>query len=529
VYSMRQAIEEGFILDVLRNYTPFSLAFKLTQDGRELDDREVERSTAMRGIMGWIRLHPYNIAQKVQVVVEHYRQLVLPLLDRKAKAMVVVGSRKEAVRWKLAIDQYISENRYPLGTLVAFSGEVSDEESGPDAFTETAPTMNPGLRGRDIREAFGTEAYQILLVANKFQTGFDQPLLCAMYVDKRLAGVQAVQTLSRLNRAYPGKDTTYVVDFANNADDILTAFRTYYETAELAATTDPNLVYDLRAKLDAAGHYDEFEVDRVVAVLLNPKARQEQLARAVEPVADRLLKRYSAARASFADAEARGDNPSADKAQQQMDALTLFKSDMESFLRLYSFMSQIFDYGNESIEKRAMFYKQLVRLLDFGREREGVDLSKVVLTHYHLRGERGARLAVRETPNILLEPLSEAGSGQVQDKQKAWMSEIIEKVNEIFSGDLTDEDQVAFVQHVRGKLLESETLQTQAVHNSKARFKDSPDLLKEITSAVIGALDAYSAMSVQAINEERTRNGLRDVLVDLTGLYEELRERGEAA
>jgi type I restriction enzyme R subunit len=529
VYSMRQAIEEGFILDVLRNYTPFSLAFKLTQDGREVNDREVERSTAMRGIMGWIRLHPYNISQKVAVVVEHYRQLVAPLLAGKAKAMVVVASRKEAVRWKLALDQYIAEKGYALGSLVAFSGEVADEESGPDAFTETSPTMNPGLKGRDIREAFGTDAYQILLVANKFQTGFDQPLLCGMYVDKRLAGIQAVQTLSRLNRAYPGKDTTYVVDFVNNADEVLAAFRTYYETAELAATTDPNLVYDLRAKLDAAGHYDEFEVERVVTIAMDPRSKQEQLAGAAEPVADRMLRKFKAARTEFTDAETRGDAAAAERAKQQMDALLLFKADLEAFLRLYAFLSQLFDYGNTAIEKRAIFYKPLLRLLDFGRERDGVDLSKVVLTHYQLGGGRAQPLAVREGPPTPLQPLAAAGQGQVQEKQKAWLSEIIEKVNDLFAGDLTDEDRVAFVQHVRGKLLESETLQTQATHNSKARFKDSPDLGKEIQKAVIEALDSYSAMSMQAINEERVRNGLREMLVDLTGLWEELRARGEAA
>ena len=160
---------------------------------------------------------------------------------------------------------------------MAFSGEVNDTESGPDPFTETSKALNPNLKGRDIREAFNSDEYQILLVANKFQTGFDQPLLCGMYVDKRLAGIQAVQTLSRLNRAHPGKDTTYVLDFVNDAEDVLAAFKTYYDTAELADVTDPNLVYNLRAKLDAAGHYDDFEVDRVVAVELNPNAKQSEL------------------------------------------------------------------------------------------------------------------------------------------------------------------------------------------------------------------------------------------------------------
>jgi type I restriction enzyme R subunit len=360
VYSMRQAIEEEFILDVLQNYTTYKLAFKLAHNGKELDDKEVERSAALKGIMGWVRLHPYNISQKVQVVVEHFRDLVAPLLNGKAKAMVVVASRQEAVRWQLAINKYIKDRGYKIFTMVAFSGEVKDADSGPDAFTETSQTLNPNLRGRHIRDAFDTDEYQILLVANKFQTGFDQPLLCAMYVDKRLAGIQAVQTLSRLNRAHPGKDTTYVLDFVNETEEVLAAFKTYYETAELADVTDPNLVYNLLAKLDAAGHYDDFEVDRVVGVELNLTAKQSDLVAALEPVADRLLKRYRAAQEALKAAQEKKDKMAIEVAQNELNALLLFRSDMGAFQRLYTFLSQIFDYGNTAIEKRSIFCKRLL-------------------------------------------------------------------------------------------------------------------------------------------------------------------------
>ena len=212
VYSMRQAIEEGFILDVLQNYTTYKLAFRLANDGQEYDETQVSKSEALKGIMQWVRLHPYNISQKVQTVVEHFRDNVQPLLEGKAKAMIVVSSRKEAVRWQKAIAAYIARQHYDLGVLVAFSGEVDDPESYAEPVTEASTLLNPGLKGKDIREAFAEPDYHLLLVANKFQTGFDQPLLCGMYVDKRLGGVQAVQTLSRLNRAYPGKDTTYILD-----------------------------------------------------------------------------------------------------------------------------------------------------------------------------------------------------------------------------------------------------------------------------------------------------------------------------
>ncbi|MGH8429514.1 MAG: type I restriction enzyme subunit R domain-containing protein, partial [Solimonas sp.] len=281
VYSMRQAIEEGFILDVLKNYTPYKLAFKLANDGKEWDEKEVERNEAMKGLMRWVRLHPYNISQKVQIVIEHFRDKVAPLLNGQGRAMVVVASRVEAVRWQLAIDKYIKSQGYRIGTLVAFSGEVNDPVSGPDPFSENSTSLNPNLRGRELREAFASDEYRILLVANKFQTGFDQPLLCGMYVDKRLAGIQAVQTLSRLNRAYQGphgkKSTTYILDFVNDPQEVLAAFKTYHTTAELAGVTDPNLVYDLRAKLDASGAYSDEEVERVIRAELNPKGSQAEL------------------------------------------------------------------------------------------------------------------------------------------------------------------------------------------------------------------------------------------------------------
>jgi type I restriction enzyme, R subunit len=527
VYSMRQAIEEGFILDVLQNYTTYKLAFRLAHDGHDYDERVVERSAALKSIMGWVRLHPYNIAQKMQIVVEHFREHVAPLLAGRAKAMVVVASRVEAVRWKLTIDRYISDRGYQMGTLVAFSGEVRDADSGPDAFSEQSATLNPNLRGRDIREAFKGDEYRILIVANKFQTGFDQPLLCGMYVDKRLAGIQAVQTLSRLNRAHPGKDTTYVLDFANDGQEVLEAFKTYYETAQLASTTDPNLVFDLRAKLDAAGHYDDFEVDRVVRVELDPKAKQGDLVAALEPVVDRLLKRYAAYQTALEAARLRQDDVAAKTAQDELDSLVLFRNDAGAFVRLYTFLSQIFDYGNTAIEKRAIFFKRLLPLLEFGRERPGIDLSKVVLTHHALKTRP-------PTPMILggsaapLSPIDATGSGQVRERKTAFMAEIIEKLNDLFHGDLTDQDKLVYVNDVlMGKLLESETLRQQAANNSKQQFATSPDLNTELLNAIMGALDAHNAMSTQALNSPEVQRGLKDILLNHSELYERLRRAVE--
>ena len=525
VYSMRQAIEEGFILDVLKNYTAYKLAFKLAHEGRELDDTEVERTAAMKKLMGWVRLHPYNIAQKVQIVVEHFRTQVAPLLGGKAKAMVVVSSRQEAVRWKLAIDKYIAGKHYPLRTLVAFSGEVRDDESGPEPFTETSPALNPTLKGRGIREAFATDEFQILLVANKFQTGFDQPLLCAMYVDKRLAGIQAVQTLSRLNRCHPGKDTTYVLDFVNDTTEVLDAFKTYYDTAELAGVTDPNVIFNLRAKLDASGHYDEFEVERVVAVELNPKARQGQLAAALEPVVDRLHRAYRQAREALAGARDQHDTAAAESAKNSLDALLLFERDIGTYVRLYTYLSQIFDYGNTDVEKRGIFFKHLLRLIEFGREREGVDLSKVVLTHHTLKSEGTRAMPLADGDNPKLEPLTEAGGGSVNEKQKALLAEIIARVNDLFDGDLTDGDQLVYVNNViKGKMLESKTLMLQAANNTKEQFANSPDFDQGLTDALIEALEAHTLMSSQALESAVIREGLKAILLGPAGLYEALRE-----
>lgn len=526
VYSMRQAIEEGFILDVLKNYTSYKLAFKLAHDGQEYDEKEVERSTAMKGIMQWVRLHPYNIAQKVQVVVEHYRENVQPLLQGRAKAMVVVGSRREAVRWQKAIRAYIARQNYPLGVLVAFSGEVNDPESFPDPVTETNAQLNPGLKGRDIREVFKEPDFHLLLVANKFQTGFDQPLLCGMYVDKMLGGIQAVQTLSRLNRAHPGKDTTYILDFVNEPAEVLKAFKTYYETAELEATTDPHAVYDLRAKLDATGYYDDFEVDRVARVDLDPNGTQKQLDAAVAPVADRLLKRYKSAQQDKAAAEENSDEKAANVARDTLEALVLFKNDMGAYVRLYAFLSQIFDYGNTDIEKRFLFYKRLIPLLEFGRERDTVDLSKVVLTHHTLKNRGKQALNLGHGQNYALPPMDAVGSGSVQEKQQAYLAEIIEKVNGLFEGDVSDNDQLVYVNGaLKGKLLENETLVQQAASNSKEQFWNSPDLGISLLNAIMDAFEAHQLMSTQALASERVREGLKEALMGPGQLYEDLRAR----
>ena len=527
VYSMRQAIEEEFILDVLKTYTSYKVAFTLAHHGKEISSQQVDQSEAMKGIMGWVRLHEYNIAQRVQVVVEHFRKHVSGLLDGKAKAMVVTGSRKEAVRWQKAIRKYIAEHGYKIDTLVAFSGEVIDLDSGPEPFTETSKDLNPRLNGQEIRTAFKGDDYSILLVANKFQTGFDEPLLCAMYVDKRLGGVQAVQTLSRLNRCFPGKAQTYVVDFVNDPAEILAAFKPYFDTAELSGVTDPDQVLNLRAKLDAQCLYDSFEVDRVVNVAVKgAQAKPSELDAALTPVAQRLLHTYHQAKLAF---EAAGDDAKAAKpAKDEMDALTLFKSDIAAYVRIYGFLSQIFDYGNTDIERRSIFFRLLHPLLTFGRERDGVDLSALKLTAYTIKSMTDPKLNLNVGEPVPIYATQEPGSGQVQDKHKVALQELIARVNDLFVGELTPGDKLVYVNNaIMGKLLEDDQLIEQAASNSKERFAASPDLAKRLEDAIIVTMSVFDVMGKQAL-QPKTQQELKDILLGPAQLYEALRAKRAA-
>ncbi len=469
---------------------------------------------------GRVRLHPVNIAARVQIVVEHFWQNVAHLLDGQAKAMVVTASRKEAVRWMRAMEAYVRQRNYGIGLLVAFSGKVEDPDTGPEPFTEA--NMNPGLLGRDIREAFATPQFSILLVANKFQTGFDQPLLCAMYVDRKLGGVQAVQTLSRLNRARPGK-STYVVDFVNEPEEVLDAFRQYHATAELGGVSDPDLVLHLRSKLDAQGLYDWNEVGRVVRAVLKPKPSQSNLDAAIGPVSNRLLVRFKHAQ------QAAREQPEGSTARQggkdETEALLLFKRDLGSYARIYEFLGQMFDYGNTDYEKLYLFAKLLEPLLKYGRERDGIDLSALKLTHHRMRdlGQQRLTLAGGDAADPL-QPLTDAGSGAAQDKQKQRLDAIIRAINGLFEGDVTEGDTVTYVDGViKGKLMESGTLKAQAAANTREQFSSSPSLHEELKYAIMDAMAAHHSMSKQALDSETVQARILSALLGPGALWEALR------
>lgn len=501
LYSMQQAIDEGFILDVLRNYTPYKTAFRLAHNGISYtsDDKSdgtiaittdgtdadlVDRSAAVKSVMNWVKLHPTNIAQKVSIIVEHFRENVAWRLDGQAKAMVVTNSRKAAVRYKLAFDKYVAEHKYTdVAALVAFSGEVNDPESGSDEpFTET--TMNPGLKGRDTRDAFATEEFQVMLVANKFQTGFDQPKLVAMYVDKKLGGVQAVQTLSRLNRTFaPLKDQTFVLDFANEVSEVVESFAPYYEVTTLAELTDPNIVHDTERKLAVIGIYEASEVDGLVVDYLAKKGNSA-LEKWIAPAAQRYTVRMQEA----VDAS--------DKVS--MDELTMFRKDAGTYVRQYEFLSQLFDYENPWLEKLAIYLKLLVPQLAGGEAQIPIDLSAVTidyLGHHQQAQQNGALIG-----GVPLEPAKDAGTGTVKDPEMVALEEVISKINDLFSGNHPESSVRSVVSHLQDRLEESDTLRQQAKNNSLAQFSASPDLDIVFMNAVIGAMDSSTDLSTQILN-----------------------------
>ena len=500
VYTMQQAIEEGFILDVLRNYTPYRLAFRLAHSGADRDEAQVERAAALKTLLGWVRLHPYNIAQKVAIIVEHFRETVRPLLAGRARAMVVTGSRKEAVRYKLALDAYIKREGYAdLAALVAFSGEVDDPESGPTPFSEHS--MNPGLRGRDLRDAFRDD-FQILIVANKYQTGFDQPLLCAMYVDKRLDGITAVQTLSRLNRVAPGKDTTYVLDFVNDPEAILAAFKPYYRRAALADVTDPNVIHTLQGKLDDAQIYSAADVAGFVAAFLDPRGTQGALQRWIAPAVQAFRVRWQGARDG-------GDRAA-------LDMLDLFRKDLATFVRLYDFLSQIINYADTDLESRVIFFRHLLPLLRSDRlARDTIDLAAIQLTHYKLRHQEARQLRLGEgAGDYRLVPPTALGSAIARDPAKEKLAAIIARMNDLFEGELTDADLINFATYVRDKMVENPVLRQQARANSKEQFALG-EFGDALTRATVATLANHGAMAGQVLSDARKRAGFGALLLDM--------------
>ncbi|MFA7477115.1 MAG: type I restriction endonuclease [Acidimicrobiia bacterium] len=465
LYSMRQAIEEGFILDVLANYVTYKTYWNIEQTTP--DDPEYDPSQARAAIARFVSLHEHNLAQKAEVIVEHYRAKVRHKIGGMAKAMVVTSSREHAARYKLALERYINDKGYTdVGVLVAFSGTLDID--GKD---ETESSMNTFPESQTTVE-FDTDAWHILVVAEKYQTGFDQPKLYAMYVDKPLTGLAAVQTLSRLNRTFDRdgirKDGTFVLDFRNEAEDIHDAFEPYYG-ATVAPPTDPNLLYDTRHALDLYGVLWPDEIERMVTLLLTTgKDAHRQVNAALTPAVDRF-------------------HHDLDDEEQER-----FREDLNRFIRTYTFLSQVVAFTDPKLERDYLFCKALAALIKQGGT-EAVH-PDVELTHLKVDQTFEGSVTLAETTG---EVTTIFGGGRLHDPEDEPLSQIIARLNERYGTDFSAEDRV-FYDAVFDKLTKRADIQQAAAVNPPENFKLV--LEKEAMAGVLDQLGVAEDMALAYVD-----------------------------
>lgn len=452
-YSMRQAIEEGFILDVLRNYTTYSTWFNFVKTVE--DDPAIPKKKGAKALAKFKELHPHNIEQKTEVIIEHFREHVRHQLGGRGKAMVVTASRIQAVRYKLAFERYLAENELTdIRPLVAFSGTVKD----PDTQIEyTEPGMNTDVvTGKPIAESqlperFGSSDYQVLLVANKYQTGFDQPLLCAMYVDKRLDGVQAVQTLSRLNRKIAGKDEPFVLDFVNKPEEIYAAFKPYFDSTSLQESAKPAMLPGIKHELDLMQVYHWSEVEAFARIFYRQPDRQNpadhaHMQKHLQPAVDRF------------------------KGMEDEALRTAFRDKLGGYVRMYSFLSQILPYADQDLEMLYSYGRFLLPNLPQDRDNSVVKIgNEVELQFYRLQRVSSGPIDLKAgEPEGVYSP-TEVGTGKVKE-EKAPLSEIIQALNDRFGTAFTEEDRLFFDQITAKATAHSQVIQT-AMANPLDKFQ----------------------------------------------------------
>ena len=422
-YSMRQAIEEGFIMDVLANYTTYKRFFGLIKQVE--NDPEVSRKQAAKALTRYMELHPVNIEQVVSVIVEHFRLHVMHELGGRAKAMVVTGSRLAAVKYKLAFDRYIKDNRYDgIRSLVAFSGTVEDPEDPGASYTEVA--MNDGLAESELPEAFERDDYRVLLVAEKYQTGFDQPLLQTMYVVKKLAGVQAVQTLSRLNRMAPGKKRTLVLDFVNKEEDIHKAFKPYYESTPIGENAGPEKLSELQHKLLAPAIFTPADVDAFAQAWYRPKREHSGSDhKQMNAVLDAVVQRFKT------------------QLEEKQDE---FRGLLMAYRNLYAFLSQIVPYQDSDLEKLYTFVRNFMTKLPPADDGKAFVLDdEVSLRYYRMQQLTDGSIDLTQGELYSLKGPTDVGTSRVADEAVS-LSSLVEKLNVRFGTDFNEADQLFFDQ-----------------------------------------------------------------------------------
>jgi len=491
LYSMRQAIEEGFILDVLRNYVTYETYFKLAK--KIEDDPAFDKAKATKALTRYVSLHPHNIAQKTEIMVEHFRNVTRHKIGGRAKAMVVTSSRLHAVRYKLAFDEYIKKKGYKdMKTLVAFTGTVKD-----DGLEYTESSMNK-FKESELPERFATDEYQVLLVAEKYQTGFDQPLLHTMYVDKKLSGVKAVQTLSRLNRTCPGKEDTFILDFVNKAEDIQEAFKPYYQATIVEEVTEPNLLYDIQNQLHAYGVYLKDELDRFNAIYFKPKDKKTSRDRAIlNHLIDAAVERFKKME---------------DKWKQD------FTSQGTKFIRLYSFILQITPFEDVELHKLYVYLTYLLKKLP--REKgSSIHLAdEVALEYYTIKKTfEGSVSLTPDYENVPVAPVKFAGT-TIKEEQKEYLSTIIERLNKRFGTNFTKADQLS-VEQIKEDFAADEDLVQKAKTNTIEDFKLAFE--KVFINKVVDRMDQNKAFFTRVLDDEQFRIALMEYM--LVETYQKLR------
>ena len=445
-YTLRQAIEEGFVMDVLQNYTTYKRFFGLIKQVE--DDPEVPRRQAAKALGHYLELHPVNIEQVVSVIVEHFRLYVMYELGGRAKAMVVTGSRLAAVKYKLAFDRYIKEQSYTgIRSLVAFSGTVEDPDDPGSSYTEVS--MNDGLSETELPETFERDDYRVLLVAEKYQTGFDQPLLQTMYVVKRLAGVQAVQTLSRLNRIAPGKSRTFVLDFANEDDDIYRAFKPYYETTPVGENADPHRLSELQHRLLEWTIFTSTDVGDFAQVWYRAKRHHSVGDHGVmNAILDAVVQRFQ------------------DRKEEEQEE---FRGQLKAYRNLYAFLSQIIPYQDSDLERLYGFVRNLLSKLPPPCDGQAFILDdEVALRFFRLQQMTEGSIELSEGEANPLKGPTDVGTAQVKDEEVA-LSSLIDRLNERFGTTFTEADQLFFDQ-IRASAENNENITEAARANNLADF-----------------------------------------------------------
>ena len=486
IYSMRQAIEENFILDVLKNYTTFARYFKLVKTIPV--DNEYEKKKAIRLLTSDVDLTAHAIEQKSRIMLDHFLSKTVNEIQGKARAMVVTRSRLHAVKFYLMFRRIMEEKGLPFKALVAFSGEVHDPDT--DA-TYTENSLNRLAPRVAIEDAFKTPEYRILVVANKYQTGFDEPLLHTMYVDKRLAGVQAVQTLSRLNRTRRGKTDTFVLDFVNEADEILSSFQPYYQTTALEEDTDPNKLYDLQTELEAAEVFTQKDVDDFAEIFFGSTFEPEMN----QPILDRVVMVWN---------------------YKQQNDREDFRSILQKFIRLYGFISQIITFEDVDLEKLYVFARYLNRKLPRRQNtlpyeiRDAVDLESFRLQETY----SGAIPLVQQDGTV---PGFGDGSRLGAEDERDVLSSIIKTLNETFALNLTDDDRVDMSRMLE-QYKSNEDLQGVMIADNprEAKKYKSDQVLDALLLAFVHTkLDLYKKLTEPKVNEMIKRQWFETLVHEL--------------